>query len=161
MTQVVRVLLYIAAGIGVVVLVGVGVLAVLARVVKAPSTLGVRDGKLSACPNSPNCVSTMAQDERHRIEPMPFACSRAAARERLLDIVRSMEGTRIISAEPTYIYVEFRIKGMGYVDDVEFILDEESGVVHFRSASRLPYWDWGVNRARMESIRGAFQAQGA
>ena len=47
---------------------------------------------------------------------------------------------------------------MGYVDDVEFTFDETAQVIHFRSSSRLPYWDWGVNRERMEEIRAAFEA---
>ena len=32
-----------------------------------------------------------------------------------------------------------------------------AGVIHFRSAARLPYWDWNVNRKRMEAIRSAFE----
>jgi len=37
-----------------------------------PHNLGVRDGALAHCPSSPNCVSSHAEDERHRIEPFAF-----------------------------------------------------------------------------------------
>jgi len=38
---------------------------------------------------------------------------------------------------------------------VEFRIDEAAGVVHVRSASRKGYWDFGVNRRRVETIREA------
>jgi uncharacterized protein (DUF1499 family) len=42
---------------------------------------------------------------------------------------------------------------MGYVDDVEFALDEKSGTIQVRSASRLGIRDFDVNRKRVEAIR--------
>jgi uncharacterized protein (DUF1499 family) len=41
-----------------------------------------------------------------------------------------------------------------FVDDVEFVFDDESKTIHFRSASRTGYGDLGVNRRRMEQVRG-------
>jgi uncharacterized protein (DUF1499 family) len=147
-------------GVGIAAIVITAVMAMLARVVKAPPNLGVSNGKLAPCPNSPNCVSTQSQDPRHQIDPIPYTASPAEVRATLLKIIRSMERTQIIRDEPTYIHVEFRTKGIGYVDDVEFALDQEVGVIHFRSSARLPYYDWGVNRERMEEIRAAFEAVG-
>ena len=40
-----------------------------------PSTLGVNEGRLSPCPNSPNCVSSQSTDERHGIDPIPYTTS--------------------------------------------------------------------------------------
>ena len=134
------------------------ILAILARVVKSPANLGVRDGKLAPCPNSPNCVSTQSQDPRHQIDPIPYTTSPAEAKAALLRIVRSMERSKIITDDPTYVHAEFRTKGIGYVDDVELYFDQEAQVIHFRSSARLPYFDWGVNRKRMEEIRAAFEA---
>jgi uncharacterized protein (DUF1499 family) len=152
--------------IGTRLLIGVGVaavgvtalMAILARVVKAPANLGVRDGKLAPCPNSPNCVSTQSQEARHMIAPIPYTTSLEQAKSKLMRTIRSMERSKIITDDPTYIHAEFRTKGIGYVDDVEFYLDQEAQVIHFRSSARLPYWDWGVNRERMEEIRSGFQA---
>jgi uncharacterized protein (DUF1499 family) len=122
-----------------------------------PDNLGVRNGELAPCPSYPNCVSTQAEDETHAIDPIPYTGSTAAARQRIVDIVNSMERSRVITVEPTYIYVEFRTPGLRYTDDVEFTFDEEARLIHFRSAARLPYYDFNVNRERMETIRSEFQ----
>ena len=42
---------------------------------------------------------------------------------------------------------------MRYRDDVEFEVDGDT--VHVRSASRLGYGDFGVNRKRVEALRTA------
>jgi uncharacterized protein (DUF1499 family) len=53
------------------------------------------------------------------------------------------------------VRAEFRSR-LGFVDDVEFRIDEAAGRIHVRSASRKGYWDLGVNRRRVETIREAF-----
>jgi uncharacterized protein (DUF1499 family) len=40
------------------------------------------------------------------------------------------------------------------VDDVEILFDDASKTIHFRSAARSGYYDFGVNRRRMEKVRG-------
>jgi uncharacterized protein (DUF1499 family) len=147
-----------AIGLGITVVAVIAILAILARVVKRPANLGVREGKLAPCPNSPNCVSTQSQDPRHQIAPIPYSTSLDEAKATLLQVIRSMQGTTVITDEPTYILVEFYVSGIGYRDDVEFYLDQQAQVIHFRSSSRLPYYDWEVNRNRMEEIRAAFEA---
>jgi uncharacterized protein (DUF1499 family) len=122
-----------------------------------PDNLGVEEGQLAPCPSYPNCVSTQAEDETHAIDPIPYTGSTEAARQRILDIVSSMERSQVITVEPNYVYVEFRTPGLRYTDDVEFTFDEEVGLIHFRSAARLPYYDFNVNRERMETIRSEFQ----
>jgi uncharacterized protein (DUF1499 family) len=83
--------------------------------------------------------------------------SAADARQRLLDIIEEMPRTRLVEAAPTYIYAEFRTPTFRFVDDVEFYIDEDANVIHFRSASRLGYSDMGLNRRRMEEISRAFE----
>jgi len=39
-----------------------------------------------------------------------------------------------------------------FIDDVEFLIDEDEELVHFRSASRVGRSDLGVNRKRMSKI---------
>ena len=67
-----------------------------------------------------------------------------------------MSRTQIISETSNYLYAEFTTKIMGYVDDVEFWIDENAKVIHVRSASRLGKSDLGVNRTRVEEIRSQF-----
>ena len=162
MTPLQTFLVRFAVGLGIFILAGVVLLAILGRTVKSPANLGVKEGRLAPCPNSPNCVSSQSQDPRHKIEPLAYSTSRQKARAALLKAINSMKGTIVIADDPTYVRVEFHLGGLfGYVDDVEFTFDQEAQVIHFRSSSRLPYYDWNVNRNRMEAIRAAFEAEGS
>ena len=112
--------------------------------------------KLKPCPSSPNCVSTQAQDETHKIEPYRYSGSLDTAREKIVAIVNSLPRTKIVETKPDYLRVEFKSFLFRFVDDVEFYFDDKAKVVHFRSASRVGYGDMGVNRKRMEGIREKF-----
>jgi uncharacterized protein (DUF1499 family) len=114
-----------------------------------PQNIGVLNGRLTPCPDSPNCVSSFATDETHAIEPL--AASLADVERVLLEF----DDTNIVSSEGNYLYAEFTTRIMGYVDDVEFLYDRNNGVTHVRSASRLGYSDLGANRNRIERIRSA------
>ena len=118
-----------------------------------PASLGVRQGRLAPCPASPNCVSSLADDEMHRIAPLPFSGTAAAAVDRLAGTVRSLPRASVITATDTYLHAEFRSAVFRFVDDVEFLADESAGVIHVRSASRVGTSDLGVNRRRVETIR--------
>ena len=120
-----------------------------------PSSLGVKEKRLSACPSSPNCVSSQSDDERHRIDPLRFTSAPGEAMGRLKRVILGMKRARVVRETSDYIHVEFRTL-LGFVDDAEFYLDESQKVIHLRSASRVGYWDLGVNRKRMESVRRAF-----
>ncbi len=113
-----------------------------------PDNLGVKDGKLSPCPGTPNCVSSQSDSPQSKIDPLP-----AVGMADLKKVVEGMEGSTIIESTDNYLLAEFKTKLMGFVDDVEFYLDSSSGVTHVRSASRLGKSDLGVNRARVEEIR--------
>ncbi len=121
-----------------------------------PDNLGVHDGQLAPCPETPNCVSSQAHDDVHGMEPLPYSMPTSEAQQLLVQIIEEMPRSTIITAEPTYIRAEFRSRIFRFVDDVEFYLDEEAGLVHYRSASRLGRSDLGANRDRMVQILGKF-----
>ena len=123
---------------------------------KRPSDLGVKDGRLKSCPNSPNCVCSFDTDKEHGIEPIPFSGGEKEAIAALTQIIRATPLTNIIESSDDYIYAEFTTKLMGYVDDVEFYIPSGSDVIHVRSASRLGQSDLGANRKRVEEIRSKF-----
>lgn len=124
------------------------------------STFDRQQKRFAPCPSSPNCVSTQAPptDKLHAIAPIPYTGTREAAHQRLVSIIQAMPRATIITAEPEYIYAEFRSRLLRFVDDVEFYLDDAAKLIHFRSASRLGQGDLGVNRNRMEEIRRHFGA---
>ena len=116
-----------------------------------PQNIGVQDGRLTACPDSPNCVSSFESDAEHGIQPLQ-ANLRQVERV-LLGLVEA----NIVESRNGYLYAEFTSRLMRYVDDVEFLEDSTAGVIHVRSASRLGYSDLGANRKRIEKIRGLLE----
>jgi uncharacterized protein (DUF1499 family) len=125
---------------------------------KRPTNLGATDGKLAVCPDTPNCVSSQAPDTdvQHKIAPLSYTKSPAEAMAALKAVIQGMERTEIIGEKENYLYAEFTSALMGYVDDVEFLVDSTAKVIHVRSASRLGQSDLGVNRKRIEEIRAKF-----
>ena len=124
-----------------------------------PSTLGVRDGKLAPCPDRPNCVSSQASDEAHRIAPLAFSGDPTAAMAALTAAILAMPRATVVTARPDYLHVEFASAKMGFVDDAEFVLDADAKRINLRSAARLGHRDFGVNRERSEAIRTSFAAR--
>ncbi len=114
--------------------------------------------RMAPCPESPNCVSTLAEDELHGIAPLTFDGSVDEARSRLLTIIQSMPRTNIVEDDGDYVHAEFTSRIFRFVDDVEFQINGDEGVIHFRSASRAGKGDLGANRKRMEEIRRSFDA---
>ena len=112
-----------------------------------PQNIGVRDGRLSPCPESPNCVSSFESDEEHSIAALD------ATLAQIQRVVLALDEANIVEQSSDYMYVEFTSRLMRYVDDVEFLYDSASNQTHVRSASRLGYSDLGANRKRIEAIR--------
>ncbi len=146
----------ILVSLAIVIVLIVGALAMMSIFSRKPTNLGVTNGRLAVCPASPNCVSTQAADADHRMEPIPFVGSPNEAMQRIEGVIDEMPRTRIVTREGNYLHAEFRSALFRFVDDVEFLIDPESQLVHFRSASRVGHSDLGVNRRRMEKIREAF-----
>ncbi len=111
--------------------------------------------EIEPCPSSPNCVSSLASDEIHQIEPLRFTGPANEAWESLEAVLRDFPRTTIVEKSDTYIHVEARSRIFRFVDDVDFVLDVRESVIHVRSASRVGYGDLGVNRRRVEQIRSA------
>ena len=116
-----------------------------------PDNLGVRDGRLTECPDSPNCVSSTAVGDVHRIAALIFTDAPDVAFARLKQTLVDRKDTAIIEERPGYLRVEFRT--VLFVDDGEFLLDGEQRLIQVRSASRRGYSDLGKNRSRLEEIR--------
>ncbi|MBD1834845.1 MULTISPECIES: DUF1499 domain-containing protein [Cyanophyceae] len=120
---------------------------------KRPTNLGVQSGKLAPCPSTPNCVNSQSQDSEHKIEPLTYNSSAAQAIADLKTVIQSLPKTKIVAETDNYLYAEFTTKLMGFVDDVEFYVDDAAKTIHVRSASRLGQSDLGVNRKRIETLR--------
>ena len=123
---------------------------------KRPATLGAKNGKLSPAPRIPNGVSSQADpatDATHYVAPLPCNGDPARTWKRLVDLVGALPGVSIVTKGNTYLHAECESRLLGFVDDLECVLDRRRDVIHVRSASRLGRRDFGVNLARVEKLR--------
>ena len=122
-----------------------------------PADIGVTNGMLLPCPESPNCVNSRANDSVHAIKAIHFKkpVSQAEAIMAVKEALLSLPKIEIITETETYLYAEATSKIMRFVDDVEFLFPDKDMIleVHVRSASRKGYRDFDVNRERIESVR--------
>jgi uncharacterized protein (DUF1499 family) len=107
---------------------------------------------LKACPNKPNCISSYSQDRRHSMLPLNFKGDQKESLRHLKKVVLSFPGTELLTEKENYLHFTFKSAFFGFIDDVEFYLDPNVKVIHFRSASRIGYSDLGANRKRMDAI---------
>lgn len=121
-----------------------------------PAAPPAAPGHLAPCPASPNCVSSEATDDAHRVAPLAYTGDPAAAMRRLRAVIEAMPRTRIVAGSDGALHAEFTSRIFRFVDDVDCIIDPAAGVIHIRSASRVGYSDLGANRARVEAIRSRF-----
>lgn len=131
----------------------------LSAMAKRPANLGVVDGQLAPCPDSPNCVSTQTDDPEKRMEPIPYSVELEEAQSAVQAAILSLPRTTIVTETPGYLHAEVTSWIFRFVDDVEFFFDEEAKLIHFRSASRVGHSDMGVNRKRMQQLRETFASQ--
>ncbi|MEM7762545.1 MAG: DUF1499 domain-containing protein [Pseudomonadota bacterium] len=106
---------------------------------------GLVDGKLAACPSSPNCVSS----ESGTADEKSVASLPAVAWSALPEAISALGGA-VTETDSDYLAAEFTSKTFKFVDDVEFRRDGD--VIHIRSASRVGYSDAGANAARVAAI---------
>lgn len=121
---------------------------------------GSHDDKLPPCPASPNCVSSDATDKAHRVEPYRLLVAPRQGWQALLEVLAALPRTTVATKTDGYLHAESHSAIFGFVDDVEFQLRPAGKIIAVRSASRMGYWDLGVNRRRVEQIRELLRARG-
>ncbi len=113
-----------------------------------------RDGaRLQACPSAPRCVSSFASDERHAIAPLTLALPPEKAWPLLRQQVLQLPRSTLAHEDADYLHIEIVSPWHLYVDDLELLLLSEHGTVAMRSISRFGYYDFQVNRERLEALR--------
>lgn len=118
-----------------------------------PDRLRVTDGRLSPCPDTPNCVSSDAIHAAHRVEPFKLVVPAGRAWESATEVVAALPRARIVARTDDYLHAECRSALLRFVDDLELHLRPGEGLIAVRSSSRLGYYDFGVNRRRVEQLR--------
>jgi uncharacterized protein (DUF1499 family) len=122
------------------------------RTQQAP-TLGIKNNNLTACPSTPNCVSSeLGTDLAHTIAPfnIPLQQTDTILADAKAAIIFS--GGEIKSHTDSYLYATFKTKLFQFVDDFEIRVDKEQNLLHFRSASRVGKSDFGANKKRVTAV---------
>lgn len=124
-----------------------------------PDTLGVQTaGGLGRCLDRPNCVSSVDERLSHNVAPLQLVGDPAVGWAQLRRSVEALPGTVVVTSDDRYLHAESTSSLMGYVDDLELLLDPSTGRVDVRSASRVGYGDMGVNAARVDTLRDSMSA---
>lgn len=130
-------------------------LIVLSMTAARPAHLGNHGGKLAAVPDSPNCVSSMTDKESHKMEPIDVSGVDQPIEKLKSAIESTIPRARLVTEDGNYLHYEFTSLIFRFVDDGEFLLNEDRTAIDFRSSSRVGYSDMGANKKRMEQIRSA------
>ena len=77
-------------------------------------------------------------------------------KEAIKQALLAYENIEIQTEYQNYIHAISTTKTMKYHDDLEFYFDEQAGLVHFRSASRVGYSDMGLNRERYSRLKSLY-----
>lgn len=114
-------------------------------------------GRLLPCSDKPNCVSSDGPEGDSYIAPLEFTGNAPMAWQVLQDQLHDMGG-HIEEVDDSFLHTTFRSRIFRFVDDVTCRLDEENSRIHIRSAARVGYYDFGVNRKRMAELRKRFES---
>ncbi len=125
-----------------------------------PDGVGNTGPELAPCPASPNCVSSEATDEAHRIDAFALAVAPEQAWPTIREEVARLPRTAVVSESADALHAECTSALFRFVDDLELRLRSVDDVVAVRSASRVGHSDLGVNRERVEALRAALRERG-
>ncbi|EPD12397.1 MAG: DUF1499 domain-containing protein [Cycloclasticus pugetii] len=114
---------------------------------------------LKPCPDKPNCVSSKADDE-HAIAPFKLKQNQPVDQQRLLEVLNQLDNNIAVIHDENHIHAEITSRVFGFVDDLDLIINIEQQIIHVRSASRTGYYDFGVNRRRVERLRSLLKQHG-
>ncbi len=109
--------------------------------------------QIATCPSSPNCVSSLEVSPKHKIKPWSLRGDSALVRKQLRELVLKMPRVKLIKKTENYDHFVFTSKVFRFKDDVWLYFDPDTKSIHFKSASRIGYSDFGVNRKRVEGIK--------
>ena len=113
---------------------------------------------ITPCSSAPHCVSSKnAVDSARHVDALKFDGSTEQAHAALLQALRSHEDARIESDVMPVVRSTFHTT-VGFVDDVTFVFRDDAKLIDVKSRSRIGYYDFGVNRRRVEQLRTEFAA---
>lgn len=108
-----------------------------------------------SCPRSSNCVNSLGGSG---LPALRYAGNAEQGMALLRATLTSHPEATIVRSDPVWLEVIFTTP-LGFRDQVDFVLDAESGRINFRSQSLLGRYDFGKNRSRMTAFSERFEAR--
>ncbi len=116
------------------------------------SIFGGIEMNVKECGNKPNCVSSVDKRDEFKIEPLKVDSKDAF--EKIKQDILKMNRAKLIKEDQFSAHFVFTTKLMRFKDDLHLFFDQINKTVHISSRSRVGYSDWGVNKERVEQVRG-------
>ena len=109
-----------------------------------PNDLGPRDGNLSSCKSDTHCAR-----QNWKVNDAHSGLSHLAIK------LASSKNTEILKLSEGYLHATISSNFFGFIDDLELLVDDNNTLIQARSLSRIGQSDFGVNSARLNSLRKA------
>ena len=123
---------------------------------------GLVDGQLTPCPAWPRCVHSQAEDPApdpgKQIAPFQLRQPYDEHWPHVVTELAAMPRTTLVEQRDHYVHAEVISPWRFYTDDIELRLNPRSGRVDVRSSGRIGYYDFDVNRDRVNALRSRLQA---
>lgn len=103
-------------------------------------------------PEGPLVVTMPAPADGRTTPAAPLHEAPLMITDAVIRAVEQLPGCTVVQREDEYLRAECRSKVFGFVDDLELVPSPEGGL-DVRSAARLGWYDFGVNRKRVEMLR--------
>ena len=120
---------------------------------------GQQQGELTDCPSWPRCVSSAVDAER-QVAPLLINGDVQQAWRVARAAVESMPRTTVVAEQANYLHAEIKSPWNFYTDDLELLLKPGRRQMEVRSSGRIGYFDFHVNRDRVEALRAELAAKG-
>ena len=104
------------------------------------------------------CISTDTTDKCANMDPISFSGGMNEAIFKLVRTVDAIPRSRVTGIGPDFLLVQFTNKGKKTLDDVEFHLDPDLKLIHFKTSAKGGNLNFGANQRRIEEIRNVFQS---
>lgn len=114
---------------------------------------------ITPCPKKPNCVSSLENDRKKFVPPLAYKEALGDVRAKLMDILNTLQRVEVVTVKDNFIQARFVSSAFGFIDDVWIFIDDRQKIIHLKSASRSGFYDFGVNRRRIEHIRKRFEME--
>lgn len=128
--------------------------------VSKPPTGLTAEGILHACPEAPHCVSSFADTQEQSVAPLHLVADDYETWNVLLAVLAEQPRTEVVEQTQRYARAEVTSPWGWYIDDLELLKRAEGNTVDIRSSSRVGYYDFNVNRERVEALRDAWARAG-